>query len=45
MYNDGIIIGLRNKINKYKKITKKFLANEELNQEERDFLEKEGLIQ
>lgn len=45
MWGDsGVIIGLQKKIKKYKEIVKKLLNKERLAEEDKDFLDKEGLL-
>lgn len=41
--NNGIVIGLSKKVNKYKMIVGKLIAKEDLTPDEKEFLEKEGI--
>lgn len=44
MYNKGMIIGLKQKVNRFKERVSKLLHKDKLNDEDKKFLEKEGAI-
>ena len=43
MYGEGIVIGLKKKETKYRRIIKKLLNHEKLEEGDKEFLKKEGL--